>query len=79
MSIGCARSSKKGCGGLAAGRAVRIDEHSVVRFVFERLFEARKSVLGICISEETGKCPSWRQYIQCRKVLVSIRSGCVSC
>jgi hypothetical protein len=30
MSKGCARSSKKGCGGLAAGRAVRIDEHSVV-------------------------------------------------
>ena len=30
MSKGCARSSKKGCGDLAAGRAVRIDEHSVV-------------------------------------------------
>jgi hypothetical protein len=30
MSKGCARSSKKGCGGLAAGRAVRIDERSVV-------------------------------------------------
>jgi hypothetical protein len=30
MSKGCARSSKKGCGGLAAGRTVRIDEHSVV-------------------------------------------------
>ena len=52
MSKGCARSSKKGCGGLAAGRAVRIDEHSVVRFVFERLFEATKSVLGIGVSDE---------------------------
>jgi hypothetical protein len=30
MSKGCARSSKKGCGGRAAGRAVRIDEHSGV-------------------------------------------------
>jgi Bacteriocin-protection, YdeI or OmpD-Associated len=30
MSKGCARSSKKGCGGLAAGQAVRIDRHSVV-------------------------------------------------
>jgi hypothetical protein len=27
MSKGCARTSKKACGGLAAGRAVRIDEN----------------------------------------------------
>jgi hypothetical protein len=30
MSKGCARSSKKGCGGRAAGRAVRIDERRCV-------------------------------------------------
>jgi hypothetical protein len=28
MSKGCARNSKKGCGGRAAGQAVRIDEFS---------------------------------------------------
>lgn len=35
MSKGFARISKKGCGGPAAGRAVRIDEH----FFFERLLD----------------------------------------
>jgi hypothetical protein len=47
MSKGCARSSKKGCGGRAAGRAVHIDELSESRFAPERLFEVTRSVRGV--------------------------------
>jgi hypothetical protein len=57
MSKGCARSSKKGCGGLAAGRAVRIDEHSVARFVAspDRQVSSQPKVTSETITSDSRK------------------------
>jgi len=39
MSKGCVQSSKKGCGGPAAGRAARIDKHSVIPVLKDDSFQ----------------------------------------
>lgn len=51
MSKGCARSSKKGCGGRAAGQATRIDDHlRRPDLRSERMFDVTDSVAGVRIS-----------------------------
>ena len=58
MSKGCARNSKRGCGGRAAGRAVRIDEYSVTAQARERPSENVFSEDHVNGPESHGLCTS---------------------